>query len=159
MHHFDWQKAKTKYLSCEQLSYKDIADEFGMSITAIKAYQKNQCENWQQLRKETVRNVAQRLPNMLGEELAQIQARHARIGKLLQDKGLEAIESGQVAIKYARDAREFLVDGVAMERKAVGLDTIAKSQGLSVNVSMSITDLADRILKRTQKDQEPLSTN
>lgn len=155
MSKFDWKAAKSRYISSESVTYLDLSEKFGMSVAAIKAYQKRHGENWPRLRRQAIQNVSNRLPEVMGETLAQIQARHVKVGKLLQEKGLEAIQTGKAEIRLARDARDFLVDGIAIERRTLGMDAMNKSQGVNVNVTMSITDLAERIRKRTQQPSGP----
>lgn len=116
----NWALARTDYISDEQLSYQDIAGKYSVSKTSV--VKKAVKEGWQGLRRETSLKVIQKLPEKIGETIAQINQRHAYFGKLLQARALEAILKGDVKPKTFREAVLCVKEGIEMERKALGLD-------------------------------------
>lgn len=115
----NWSKAVADYLKDETLSYEDIANRYGVSKRAVvkRAVQ----DRWQELRKETALQVHQKLPEKLGESIADVKARHAKEGKLFQGKGLEAVNSGKTPTNFYQ-ALMGIVTGIRLERQALGLD-------------------------------------
>lgn len=135
MSDLDWAAARRYYISDERHSYEDVSTKFGMSVSAIQAHQRDNGEDWPKLRDETNKKVIEKLPEKLGEKIAEINARHAGYGKALQSMALEAARdreevdsNGNVILKiglrpeHFRDVRETLVAGINIERKALGLD-------------------------------------
>lgn len=144
----NWQELMKEYAADETASYRKLANKYGVSRTSVEHQARKM--GWVKLRDNMLAKVRQKLPDKLSETLAQVTARHVESAKLLQSKGLEVIRNGQAPIKFARDARDYLVDGIAIERRALGLDVINKSQGVNLNVTMSITELAERIKARVE---------
>ena len=79
-------------------------------------------EGWAKQRQVLYMKVDQRAQDIQVEKLAELRSRHALIGKFLQTEGIRAIKKGKVHVKTAKDALEYAVEGVRMEREAAGLD-------------------------------------
>lgn len=82
MSKINWSKALADYLKDETQSYASIARKHGVSLQAVK--KRAGKEKWQILRQESIQKANQELPELVGENIADINARQARFGKLLQ---------------------------------------------------------------------------
>src|SRR3989344_5262373 len=84
-----WSQALADYLKDETASYASIADKYGVSKRSVtkRAVQ----EGWQDLKQKTSLEVTQRLPEIVGESIAEVNTKHAKIGKLLQGLALKAM--------------------------------------------------------------------
>ena len=114
-----WSKALIDYLSDETSSYVSIAQKYGVSLQAVK--KRASKEKWQNLRINTIQKVDQKLPEKLGEEIAQVNAKHARIGRMLTKKGIKAISKHKMVPKNFDGAKESIKDGVRIEREALNI--------------------------------------
>lgn len=114
-----WSKALIEYISNETSSYASIARKYGVSLQAVK--QRASKEKWQNLRTTTIQKVDQKLPEKLGEEIAQVNAKHAKIGRMLTKKGIKAINQHKFTPKNFDEAKESIKDGVRIERDALNI--------------------------------------
>lgn len=115
----NWSQALVDYLTDEKATYDSIALKYGVSKRAVVIHAKQ--DNWQELRTQTSLKVHQKLPEIVGANLAEIASKQAEIGNKLVQKGLEAITGGSTP-KTPQDARLFIQTGVEIQRKALGLD-------------------------------------
>lgn len=135
MSDFDWASARRYYISDERHSYEDVSSKFGMSEVAIRAYQDRNGESWPQMRKDTIRKVSEKLPEKLGENIAEMNARHIKLGRMMEAKGARSMtdreevdSNGNVILKEGigpknqRDATALIVAGVTLQRRAAGAD-------------------------------------
>jgi len=131
-----WSKALSDYLKDETQSYASIASSYGVSLQAVK--KKAGKEKWQGLRQKSIQKVNQRLPELIGESVADINANHAQLGKLLQYVALEAMKENNFKPENLVQALQSIKVGVEIERKALDMD--------KQNNHKSITDIieADR---------------
>ena|SRR5258706_8055742 len=116
----NWSKIVAHYITDETLSYQDLAKRHGISIDAIKEHARK--DRWVALRQENKQKIHQLLPTLIGETLVQINERHIRVAQMLQQKGLDAIENENTKPNNFRDAKESILSGVSLERKALALD-------------------------------------
>jgi LysM repeat protein len=115
-----WIKAKTDYIKDETQSFESISKKYGVSVTAVKVRASK--DGWVKLRKQTLQKVNQKLPEKLGNELAEIKARHARLGRILQGKGYQKISKQKAVPQDFDDARRAIETGVKIEREALDLN-------------------------------------
>ena len=116
----NWLAVKQEYLANPTKTLTDIGATFGIprSTMAKKSY----LEGWAKQRDILYMEVDKRAKDMQVEKLAALVTRHALMGKLLQKTGIEAIKSKKVRIKNAKDALEYTIEGIRIEREAEGLD-------------------------------------
>lgn len=114
-----WSQALADYLKDETASYAVIAEKHGVSKQAV--VKRAVKENWQELRKRTLLEVDQKLPDKISETVAEIRSRHASYGRMLLQKGLQAIQK-DVAPDSFRDALALIVNGVKIEKDSLRLD-------------------------------------
>lgn len=115
----NWSQALVDYLTDETVTYDSIALKYGVSKRAVVTHAKQ--DKWQELRTKTSLKVHQKLPEIVGTNLAEIAGKQADIGQKLVQKGLEAITRGSTP-KTPQDARLFIQTGIEVQRKALGLD-------------------------------------
>lgn len=127
-----WSKALIDYISDETSSYASIAEKYGVSVQAVK--KRAAKEKWKDLRTNTIQKVDQRLPEKLGEEIAQVNAKHARIGRMLTKKGIKAINRHKLAPENFNEAKESIKDGIRIEREALNIqDKQQSSVAIQIN--------------------------
>lgn len=157
MSKINWSRALHDYASDESMSYAKIAEKYGVSVDAVKA--KGEEEGWVEIRAETKQKLLQKIPEKVADKLAAINDVHLNLGRLLQSKGVTAIEMEGIKPKTARDAREYILDGIAIERKALGIDRPETQTQVNIqnNTYMSTNDLFIKIQERVNTD-EPATT-
>lgn len=126
----NWHKVLTDYISDETVSYQKIADKYGVSKRAVVKQAKK--ANWQLMRQQTALKVHQKLPEKVGEELAETVVRHVKYAQLLQGIAVKTLvdqkdETGRVIKPGLKpttfeQARLGLFTGVTIERKALNID-------------------------------------
>lgn len=125
MSKISWSQALADYLKDETTSYAYIAQKYGVSKRSVtkRAVQ----EGWQGLKQRTSLKVHQKLPEKLGESIAEVNAKHAQIGKWLQGIALRAMRSkadggDELKPQNINDARLLYLTGFHVERKSLGLE-------------------------------------
>src|SRR3990167_9238324 len=116
----DWVAVKQEYLMNPTKTLEEVGAQFGIPKTTIN--NKSFMEGWAKQKDILYVKVDQRAKDMQVERLAALATRQALMGRFLQKAGIEAIKSKKVRIKSAKDALEYTVAGVRMEREAEGLD-------------------------------------
>ena len=135
----NWSQALVDYLTDEAVSDDSIASKYGVSKRAVVTHAKQ--DKWQELRINTSLKVHQRLPEIVGANLAEIASKQADIGNKLVQKGLEAITRGSTP-KTPQDARLFIQTGVEIQRKALGLDEEQSKPSTIIIMSKEIREWA-----------------
>ena len=116
----DWESVKRDYLMNPTKTLEQVGAAYGIPKTTI--YNRSFQEGWAKQKDILYVKVDQRAKDMQVERLAALATRQALMGRFLQKTGIEAIKNKKVHIKSAKDALEFTVAGVRMEREAEGLD-------------------------------------
>lgn len=116
----DWAAVKQDYLMNQTKTLEEVGVTYGIPKSTInnRSFQ----EGWAKQKDILYVKVDQRAKDMQVERLAALATRQALMGRFLQKTGIEAIKNKKVHIKNAKDALEFAVAGVRMEREAEGLD-------------------------------------
>lgn len=100
----DWLEAKTLYLTDHKLSYRDIADKYGVSLKQVKKWGARQ--QWCEGRQE-VSNLAQtKIQENLAESAAETNQRHAEMYQEAQELVTAYLEILEVQITQAVDNAE-----------------------------------------------------
>lgn len=116
----DWVAVKRDYLSSPTKTLEEVGVTYGIPKSTIN--NRSFMEGWAKQKDILYVKVDQRAKDMQVERLAALATRQSLMGRFLQKAGIEAIKSKKVKIKSAKDALEFTVAGVRMEREAEGLD-------------------------------------
>jgi len=116
----NWQLALSNYLEDETSSYTSIAQKYGVSLQAVK--KRASKEGWVNLRIETIQKVDQKLSEKVSNELANVNFRHIKVSRKLQDEGIEFIRNNKLKLKNFNQAVNLLKKGIEIERKALGMD-------------------------------------
>lgn len=114
----DWLKAKIDYIKDETYTLSDVAAKYGIDYGHLRNVAGQ--EKWVELRDEIKLKSDKRLTEIVSETIAQVNIRHAGIGKALQGIGLEAIKGGLRPNTF-KDARLAVINGVSIEREALGI--------------------------------------
>ncbi len=123
-----WLEAKKEYLADPEAKVLTIARKNKISVRTLSHRIKE--EGWEAQRKNLYARADAKMQNMMENSMAEIKGRHALIGKMLQKVGVKTIKSMKVNLQ-AKDALNYLVEGVRIEREAHGL---GKEQPKIVNI-------------------------
>lgn len=140
MSKINWSEALADYLKDETESYASIASKYGVSLQAVK--KKAGKEGWQDFRRRSIQKVNQELPEMVGKSAAEINARQARLGKLLQYVALKAIKERNLKPDSLDQAVRSVVAGINLERKAAGLDKPQTQTAVNVGLLFNKKDVS-----------------
>ncbi len=119
MSKINWSKALVDYLKDETQSYASVARKHGVSLQAVK--KRASREEWQGLRQKSIQKVNQRLPEITGEAVAMINARHAQIGRALQAVALKVIKEKNLEPENFMQAVRSIAEGVKIERETLDM--------------------------------------
>lgn len=114
-----WSKALADYLRDETESYASVARKHGVSLQAVK--KRAGKEGWQNLRQKSIQKVNQELPKLIGESVADVNARHAQIGRVFQAVALKAIKEKNLEPENFMQAVRSVVEGTKIERETFGM--------------------------------------
>jgi hypothetical protein len=137
---FNWLAIKREYITDPTASYPVLAKKYGVSIGSITA--KGATEKWGLLREEIQRKAELALTDDAENEILEVKKRHVRIARLMQKVGLEALEKSKYVPRSSKEAREFIIEGVKMEKESMGLDKQQKVPAIVniVNQEKAIVD-------------------
>jgi hypothetical protein len=100
----DWLEAKSLYLTDHKLSYRDIADKYGVSLKQVKKWGARQ--QWHEGRQE-VSNLAQTMAQeSIAESAAETNQRHAEGYQQAQELAVAYLELLEVQTTQAIDTAE-----------------------------------------------------
>lgn len=118
MSKINWVKARADYIKDSTQTYALLAKKYGVSVDHLthRAVE----EGWTEERRKTTEKAQQKLPEKISESLAQVNARQAGLGKILQHVSAESLKMYKP--QSFEDARLGILTGVTIERKALGLD-------------------------------------
>lgn len=116
----NWTNIKREYITDTTASFKGLATKYKLSEETVS--EKSRKEKWPLLRQEVQRKAEIALVNDAENEILEVKKRHVRIAKILQKVGLEALEKLKYTPKTAKDALEFLIEGIKIEKQTMGLD-------------------------------------
>ena len=115
----NWTDIFTFYLSADTISLKNCAAKFQISYDVVR--QQASKEKWRQDKKKS-RLVARRMVEIhISKNIAEINEKHVQFGQWLQAGGIETLKKG-ILPTNARDAQGWIKVGVAIERKALGMN-------------------------------------
>ena len=136
----DWNKAKSEYASNPKLTHRDLAIKYSVSERQVDEHAIK--ENWTELRGKTSEKVQEKLPEKLGEKIAEIKARHAGIGKMLQVIVVESISEnrGKFKPKNLFEAKEAIATGVRIEREATDLE---KDKPIAIQINFGSKEVEE----------------
>jgi hypothetical protein len=106
----NWIEAQKDFLSDPTLKYQDIADKYGVSLTAVK--QRGANEGWLQLRQDLSNKTIQQVETKLIDRNSEINERHATIFRNLQQ-----LASTKLTIAYRqieRLVKEYGIDNLSI---------------------------------------------
>lgn len=145
---YNWLKAKKDFLTDSQMSLRALAKKHKIPLPSVEV--KSRREGWLQLREEIMFAAEQRMLQEAEKEVAEVKQRHVKIGRLLQKRGVEAIEAGKKP-KSAREALQFTAEGVKIEREAMGID---RKQPQIVNIIGQQQAVIDQYRKNEQGTEQ-----
>lgn len=115
---YDWLKIKREYITNATESLESLAKKHSIPSTSLKARATK--EKWALLKEEIQRKAEISIAQEAENDILEVKKRHVRIAKLMQSVGLKALENYKP--KNSRDARDFIIEGIKIEKQALGLD-------------------------------------
>lgn len=138
----NWSSALADYLKDQTESYVSIARRHGVSLQAVK--KRAGKEGWVDLRQKSIQKVNQELPELIGESVADINARQAQIGRLLQAASLKAIQERNLNPENFMQAVRSIIEGVKIERETFDMkesrkvgEVVGRGWGIFNNPAMA----------------------
>ncbi len=130
---YNWLVIKKDYVTNPQMTFPMLVKKYGVNLgtVQIKAAQ----EKWTLLRQQINDEAEKRLIHEDSiNEIVEIKRRHIQVGKLMQKVGLEALEKYKYIPRSSKEAREFLVEGIKVEREALGMNNPKNQSPAIVNI-------------------------
>lgn len=123
---FDWIKVKKDFLKDETVTLETLAQKYGINYSYLRYIAAK--EKWREEREKVQQLANNRLTQKLPETIANIKARQARYGKVLQTTAMRALVGNeQEGIKpitpesFDQITRALNI-GISIERKALQMD-------------------------------------
>ena len=139
-----WFEAKKEFLANTEVKVTELAKKFNLPLPIL--IQKIKQEGWEKQRQNIFARADAKAQNLLENNAADIKARHALVGKMLQKVGLKSIKSWKVTLG-PKDALQYLVEGVKLERDAHGL---GQNQPKIVNIITQQQAIIDKYRKNNE---------
>lgn len=115
---FNWLKIKRDYISDPTATSASISEKYKVYRPSL--VKKMTEEKWSLLREEVQHKAELSLAGEAEADVLEVKKRHVRIARLMQKVGLEALENYKP--KDSKEAREFLIEGIKIEKQAMGID-------------------------------------
>lgn len=132
MARYDWNYYRHKYvtgdLTLDALSQLPGAPALG----TLKRY--STTEDWPEQRRHYRDQTATKAREHASVTEAEVAARHARMARALQGKALQRLQTLDVDKLDARDVLAYIKEAADIERKALGLEKVEHSGGVSIRV-------------------------
>lgn len=131
----NWQRIKTEYITNPDTTLAILAKKNKVSTDTIG----RRCtrEKWVDLRKEHQSRLQSDLPKLTAQLKQQIiettDNKHLQYSQKLQDLGIKAIKQNKWYPKSFKEAKETILDGVALERKILNIDTPEQVTAIQIN--------------------------
>lgn len=100
----DWLEAKELYLADHKLTYRDIADKYGVSLKQVKKWGARQ--QWREGRQEVSELAQTKITESIAETVAETNLRHAEMYQQAQELVLAQLEILDVQTTVAIDTAE-----------------------------------------------------
>lgn len=114
----NWLAAKHDYIHDVKLSYKDIAEKYGVALSIVA--ERASKEEWTNKRRQYLIKVDQKLIEKTSEQEADHQARLLRQAQFVAGEGLKGIVRHKP--RSAREAKELWEAGTTLQAKVLGFD-------------------------------------
>lgn len=116
----DWNDIYAHYLSSEEVTLKDCAEKFGISHDVIRQHASD--NQWTNKKQEVFKAAMALTEQKAAEEIAKRNASHIALGIALQGAAAKQIAEKNILPINAKDIKDWIVSGIAIERKARGMD-------------------------------------
>lgn len=140
-----WLEIKREYISDPTANYVELAKKYDVPYATLKTRATK--DQWAKLKTEITKASEQKMLRDVEKGITEMKERHLKIGKLLQKLGLEAIEKGKYVPKSAKEARQFVAEGVRMEREASGANRSDIHKPAVVNIITQERDIINQYLE------------
>lgn len=120
MARINWTRVYQYYLSGESVSYRDVANKFGISYDYVKEIGAK--ENWIAKKLQVQQYAHKLIENQSAATLAKRNEEHIKQARLLQGTALEAIAEKGLRPETYDVARKALEVGQKLERIALNMD-------------------------------------
>jgi len=142
---YDWRYYRDQYIT----STNSLADLSGLpgapSLDGLK--KRSRTEDWPGQREAYRHQLSTVARENASTTEAEVAARHVRIARAMQGKGLERLRDLDVSSLAARDVIALLREAADIERKALGLDTVRH-----VHLSKRPEDMSDDELRAALRE-------
>lgn len=145
----DWDYWRNAYVTGgDEITLEFLASRpHAPGLSTLKDY--SRAEDWPKQRAEYQGRVRTRTRELTAETDAQVAARHAKLGRTLQNLAIKALTGRGVEALSNAELIRLVVAGTDIERKALGLDTV--NLNLNLKGLEDLTKLSDEELEATRE--------
>lgn len=137
---YDWDYLRQRYVAGD-VTLEDLSRLTGSpAIGTLKTHSMR--EDWPAQRRAYRDQLTTRTRELASTSEAEVAARHVKLAKALQHKGLERLQTLNPNELSPRDLLMFIKEAADIERKALGLDTIRMA-----HLNKSPSDMTDDELR------------
>jgi len=134
-----WSKIFQYYVSSERVSYQDCCNKYHVSIQAVKEH--GTAEEWVRRKKEIFKAALVLMESRTADVIAKRNTDHIALAKGLLGGAAQQLATQRYLPTNARDIKDWVIAGVDIERRALGMDvktgpavSVTNPQGQTVKV-------------------------
>lgn len=132
MARYDWDYYRHKYVTGDTTLEELAKQPNAPAIGTLK--RRSTTEDWTEQRRHYRDQTATKAREHASVTEAEVAARHARIARAIQAKALQRLQDLDTSTLDARGVLAFLRTAADIERKALGLEKLEHSGGVSIRV-------------------------
>ena len=126
MARYDWEYLRHKYVAGDATLDDLAAPNDAPALDTLK--KRSARDGWAEQRAAYRHQTSTRTRELASTSEAEVAARHVKVARALQHKGLERLQSIKPEELSPRDVLAYIKEATDIERKALGLDTIRMTQ-------------------------------
>ena len=149
---YPWLEIKREYITNPQLTQIALSKKYKVPEGTLN--KRATREKWGAWRVEITKAAEQKMIKEAEYSIKEMKSRHLKLSKLLQKLGIEAIEKGKYIPKSAKEARQFISEGVRMEREATGVNRKDFDKPAIVNIISQERDIIGKYFEEPIKGEE-----
>lgn len=141
----DWEQAKLKYVTDPSVTYRSLAEEYGVSQTQVANHSRD--EGWRKLREEHLQNICKKTMNQIANQQANRMVRLQNVA----DKLLSQLES----IVDDFDLQDLVLDKTSLKQITGALKDIKDIQNLKSDKDMEEQEARIAKLRKDAEKEDP----
>lgn len=148
---YDFLAIKKEYLTSNK-SLDELAIQFGLNASYLRDMAGR--ENWSKDKEQIQQKASETLAENLVGGLAEINIRHTKVWKRIQDEALKNLEQGEISLEALKGVSQVLKTSIEGERISVGLPISSTKQNISLEVTKDTYEEKIRNMSNEELTQE-----